>query len=224
VGAPIYTTVFVPNGKFKNMATVVSPCTYGTTTHGGSHIKPYSIGESFYEPFGETVLTVAATIHNGTVSPINQICEFTVYHDGPYVVGLGTEESLTDTILIGLPYFVMRIAAWQGKYIYGYLFLIVVPLTAALTSDRKRAYIFPISAIFILTSVNRWSVMREINTGFFFSVVPIAFAAFVPFVKQNIFKAILWGLALVSPTKSWVDIAALTTAYLYEWRNTNSKT
>lgn len=240
---PIYTTVFVlkrdghiyrdaygrtnandhVNGHgLKFNYPVVEKVTECSSDARGQELKQYHVGDDIYEPFGETRLVVASEVYSGEfVANRTMACMFTVESRIPYVVSHGKEEEIVGTILIGLPIILMKIAAWQGAYVYGWLFLATLPLVAAIASESKHLLLYITSAIFMLSAINRWMLVTwggAFPTGILFSLIPTTFAVAIHAERlfprrKTCLRIFIWLCALIAPTKSWVDIISLTFAY-----------
>ena len=233
-GDALYTTVFVTSRTYDRLRKHPErgPVVYGvgecSSGEAYDDLTAHEVGEVFYEMFGETELVVHNVVMNGTTSATDQTCTFGISSGVEYVVGLGTTEEVLGTMAIGLPIILMRISSWMGVYTYGLWFVIgIVPLWLY-TQDGRRT----VAGIFFLSALNRW-ILIGLQTGgsfpygMFFTFVPILLSAGVtsrwgekrwPVGK----KGIIWLVAVVTPTRSWIDVGALTALYAWEWRSGNT--
>jgi hypothetical protein len=237
-GDIMYTLVYIPDCYFANITIVnVTNCTLGTQyIEGNDHIKNKTVGDVYYEPFGETALRLVAVIHPGVESPVNQTCTYTITEPtgkAQFVVVVGSKEEPLVDMIIGLPIILIRISVWLDVYVYGY-FLVCLELNVAiilfLTKNNPidRWYMAPIFAVFLATSVNRGHLMYTMCSppgwGLMFLVIPIVLGATValwtPIAPKTfggyVWKVFVFLLVLATPTRSWIDVLLVLIAFVYE--------
>ena len=234
-GDIMYTVVYAPEVVYIPPNTfpvaLVGTCSVGTEkVKGNSHIGDEQEGDVIYEPFGGTELRVISIIHEGVYSNVSQTCTYRI-GDGsglaPFVVVTGTKETVVGFVMMfveGLPIIVMQLAAWSERYVYGYFLLGAVMWAWLYERDKPRWYIKVVSVIFLATAINRWSVTTSFNLGLLWSLIPIWFFFWVTYVVSPVWKGIVLLTAIISPTKTWIDVAALLAAYIYEYFNPPSGT
>lgn len=222
-GSPMYTVVYAPETTpvTANISvTMDDNCTVGTEKiTGNSHIQDHAIGDVIYEPFGETTLRVMAVVHSGVRSPVDQTCTYVLSDNShtPLVWVVGTEEKNLESMLIGLPIVLMQIAVRFDRYVYGYYLITTLVVVAAIVRQRERWYMPLISVVFTATAVNRFSLSTSPGWGLALTAIPLGLALVI-YTRRRWAMAVIWVVALITPTRSWIDVALLLLAYVYEWR------
>ena len=196
-------------------AELTGPCIYGDPATNAHAVYKHP-GETSYEPFGESDLTVVATVLSNHTSAIHQVCAVTVslsHSQLPYVVVTGTEEEVAPVFVVGLPYYVIHISLWVGNFVYPLILLFAVAgaLTADLTSLRVIAALALAS-----TAINRLAqiAVAGLGLGQLFALGPALTAFGVLRAEQLPWRIATVAFAWLSPTHWWVDAILVTAALL----------
>ena len=237
-GDIMYTLVYIPGCHFANITVVnVTNCQLGTQyIEDNNHVKNKTVGDVYYEPFGETALRLGAVVHPGVKSPIDQTCTYTITDStmqAQFVVVVGSKEEPLVDMIIGLPIILMRISAWLNAYVYGY-FLVYIELVVAIilfltkNAPIDRWYMAPIFAVFMATPVHRlritYATCSSPGWGLVFWVIPIVLGATVALLTpitpqtawERAWKVFVFLLVLATPTRSWIDVFLVLVAFAYE--------
>ena len=217
--AVIYAVVMQPANHNNTIAISDAVCTLGPPADD-DHAKVYEPGDTFYEPWAETVYTAVKTVWPGNKSVNAQTCNFTVTADGPYVIATGTKEEILDMWLVGTPYYVMRVSAWAGTYTYGYLllaWLLFAVIFSALAPHNHGATFFAYCAAAVLMTTASARVAQAVyfwhlGSGLLFALVPLFLSSLViANYKAGNSKAgavVCTVLIIASPFRSWIDVLA----------------
>lgn len=174
-----------------------------------------------YDPLFETELVTLALVHGEALRESGKcvINIEAVPEDAPYAIASGTDEALFGTMYgSGFPVNLMFVSAWCKNYIYGYVLITALPATALWHAlSPWRLHLAYKSAIMILlaTSLSRaWQTTTAgVGAGFFFTLLPLALAGAVCHVSlKPKYSSALVAMAIVVPTRSWVDVMALSAA------------
>lgn len=181
-----------------------------------SHAKFRKPGYESYEPFGESAFTTMATVLHGHTSNVSQTCVLSVTasrHDAPYVVVAGTKEEVAEAMVAGLPVWVSFVSAWNANHVYIYTLGVLLIAAGAVGARWPEIAVLGCAvAILLVTSISRtfqvaWA---GVGVGLIFAVVPVIIAvAIVAARNRRTILVVIALLASVTPTHSWLDVAAL---------------
>ena len=198
-------------------ATLAPGCAYGPpATH--EHATYKAAGDTSYEPFGESSLTVVATVLANHTSATRQVCAVTISlsHDQlPYVVVTGTKEEVLEVFAVGLPFYVTHISLWVGNFVYPIILLsaVAVALVADVASLRT------IAALSLATTATNRLAQAAVagwGLGQLFMLIPAATAFGVLYAQHFRWRLLVVAMAWLAPTHWWVD-ATLVTVALLSW-------
>jgi hypothetical protein len=196
-------------------------CAYGDPATN-AHATYKAAGETSYEPFGESSLTVVATVLANHTSAVHQVCAVTIrlsHSQLPYVVVTGTKEEVLEVFAVGLPFYVAHISLWVGNFVYPIILLgaVAVALIAGVTSLRT------IAALSLLTTAANRLAQAAVagwGAGQLFALIPAATAGGVLVATQFRWRLLTVAMAWLAPTHWWVDAALVTAALLVQPRAT----
>lgn len=174
-----------------------------------------------YDPIFETDLITIASVR-GVALKAPGHCNITVSaspSDAPYVITTGTSDALFGTMYgSGFPVNLMFVSTWCKNYVYGYLLLTMLPAAAVWhAASPWRLHLAYKAAILVLlaTSASRaWQTCTAgLGAGGFFVLLPLGIAAAAcKTAVRTEYASALVALAILMPTRSWVDVIALSVA------------
>ena len=215
--ATIYAVVMQPANHDTPIVINNENCDLGPEVDS-DHAKVYESGDTFYEPWAETVYTVVKTVWPGNKSLATQTCNFTVTADGPYVVATGTKEEILDMWLVGVPYYAIQVSLWAGTYTYGYqllawLFFAAILGACAPHHHGPTFFAYGAAAVLMTTASARVAqaiYFKHLGSGLLFALVPLFISSLViANYKAGHSKGgavVCTVLILLSPFRSWIDV------------------
>lgn len=178
-------------------------------------------GNKEYEPLYELELQSVTTIGNLQPQQAGScILKITTKpHDARYVLQSGTQSAHPGTLYgVGLPIHIMFTSTWAQNYIYGYALLVCIPALFLwhAASPWHLSVPYKIALLVLLCSaVSRgWQVATAgFGAGQLLAVLPLLLAAFAcKASREPALGGLVVAIAVVSPTRSWLDVIALSIA------------
>ena len=174
-----------------------------------------------YDPIFETELITLASVRGVRLRSAGQ-CNITIVSnpsDTPFCLQTGTTDALMGTTYgVGFPIHIMFISYWAHNFVYPYVLLALLPVAAAwhATKPWHPHLAYKIAVLVLMaTSVSRaWQTsIAGIGTGFFLTLLPLVLAAAACYTASHPQLAgALVAVAILVPTRSWLDIIALSAA------------